>query len=107
MDWVHETVEAEEKTELRQRIRNLELENEAQGFEQDHVEHSDTRDDFEKDLMLTNEAEVLVDMLAKKEIDRKPVVTEPTENVDAQLESADAPENADAVEDEEAESEVE
>lgn len=110
LDWVHETAEAEEEAELRQRIRSLELENESlQVFEQEHVEHTDTREDFEKDLMLTDEAEVLGDMLAEEEIDRRRnyAVTEPAESAELPLEVTDAPENTDEVEDEGTESEVE
>ena len=69
LEWIHEAAEAEEKAELKQRIRNLELENESlQGFEQEHVEHTETREDFEKDLMLSDEAEVFSEMLADEEI---------------------------------------
>jgi len=110
LDWIGEIAEAEEKAELRQRIRDLELENESlQGFEQEHVEHVETREDFEKDLMLTNEAEVLGDILTEEEIDRRrnDVVTEPTEITELPPEAIDAPENTDEVEDEETESEVE
>jgi len=110
-DWVNETVETEEKAELRQEIRNLELENESlRSFEQENVEHMETREDFEKDLMLTNEAEVLGDMLAEEEVDTKRnglVTEEPTESVDTQLEATDAAENVNEIENEEAESEVE
>lgn len=109
LDWIDEVAEAEEKAELRQRIRDLELENESlQGFEQEHVDQADTREDFEEDLVLTNEAEALGDMLAEEEIDRKrnDVVAELTEDSEVSLEATEDPENPDEVE-EEGESEAE
>ena len=110
LKWIHEAAEAEEKAELREKIQQLELENESlQGSpEEPNVDPlNDSRDEFERDLLLMEQAEVLADMLAEEGIDRKPVVTERTDNAEVQLEAADAPENVDEVEDEEAESEVE
>ena len=75
LDWIQETAEAEEKAELRQRIRNLELENESlqEFYEQKKVEPTDAvREEFAKDMKLSDEAEVLGEMLAEKEIDAHP-----------------------------------
>ncbi len=62
LDWIHEVAETEEKAELRQRIRNLERENEylRDSEEQETVEAPDPdKAEFEKDTILSNEAGVL------------------------------------------------
>jgi len=74
LDWLHETVEAEEKAELNQRMRDLERENESlQEFsEQENAEpEDDSRQEFERDLVLSDAAEVVRDMLAEEEIEHQ------------------------------------
>lgn len=76
LEWVRETAEAEEQTELRQRIRDLELENDSLR-EFSEPDNADTKGEFEKDLILSDEAEVLSDILA--------------DELDTVIESTDAP----------------
>ena len=77
LDWIQETVEAEEKTELSQRIRDLECENESlREFPgQENIEPEDvSREEFEKDLILADAAEVVRDMLAEEETEHQSTV---------------------------------
>jgi len=79
LDWLHETVEAEEKAELNQRVRELERENESRREypEQENVEpEEDLREEFERDLILSDAAEVVRDMLADEELEHQSAVEE-------------------------------
>lgn len=79
LDWVQEAVEAEEKAELSQRIRDLECENESlQEFSaQENAEPEDvSREEFERDLILADAAEVVRDMLAEDETEHQSAVEE-------------------------------
>jgi len=74
LEWIRETVEAEEKAELKQKIRDLELENESlrEFSQQQSVENEITeREELEKDTMLDMQAEVLSDMLADEKTERR------------------------------------
>ena len=76
LDWIHEAVEAEEKAELNQGMRDLERENESlQEFSgQENAEpEDDSREEFERDLTLSDAAEVVRDMLAEEEMEHQPV----------------------------------
>jgi hypothetical protein len=73
LDWVQETVEAEEKAELNQRIRDLELENESLSEFSGQEDAELSREEFERDLILSDAAEVLRDMLAEEELEHQPV----------------------------------
>ena len=79
LDWIQETVEAEEKAELNQRIRDLECENESlrEFSGQENAEPEDaSREEFERDLILADAAEVVRDMLAEEELEHQSVVEE-------------------------------
>jgi hypothetical protein len=79
LDWIQDTVESEEKAELNRRIRDLECENESfrDCLEQENAEPGeDSREEFERDLILSDEAEVVGDMSAEEEIEHQPAAEE-------------------------------
>ena len=78
LDRLQETVEAEEKAELNQRIRDLECENESlRDSGQENAEPEDvSREEFERDLILADAAEVVRDMLAEEETQHQSAVEE-------------------------------
>ena len=78
LDRLQETVESEEKAELSQRIRDLECENESlRDSGQENAEPEDnSREEFEKDLILADAAEVVRDMLAEEETEHQTAVEE-------------------------------
>jgi hypothetical protein len=79
LDRFQETVEAEEKAELSQRIRDLECENESlrELSEEENAEPEDvSREEFERDLILADAAEVVRDMLAEEEDEHESAVEE-------------------------------
>jgi hypothetical protein len=79
VDWIQETVEAEEKAELSQRIRDLECESESlrEFSGQENAEPEDvSREEFERDLVLADAAEVVRDMLAEEETEHESAVEE-------------------------------
>lgn len=87
LDWVQETAEAEQQAELRQRIRDLELENESLQ-ESSEPGNADTKEEFDRDLTLSDEAEVLADMLAEEEAESNPAERAPeTTKQDESVES--------------------
>ena len=77
LDWIQETVEAEEKAELSQRVRDLECENESlREFSEQENAESASREEFERDLVLEDAAEVVRDMLAEEETEHRTAVEE-------------------------------
>jgi len=79
LDWIHEAVETEEKAELNQRMRDLERENESlQEFSEQEIAEpeEDSREEFERDLILSDAAEVVRDMLVEEEIEHQPAAEE-------------------------------
>jgi hypothetical protein len=66
LDWVHQTVEAGEKAELNQEIRDLELESESLGEMVEEDSEPVSREAFERDMALSDAAEVLADMLVEE-----------------------------------------
>jgi plasmid stabilization system protein ParE len=78
-DWIQDTVEAEEKAELNQRIRDLESENESLrefSGQEDAEPEDDSREEFERDLILADAAEVVRDMLVEDETEHQSAVEE-------------------------------
>jgi cytochrome c-type biogenesis protein CcmH/NrfF len=76
LDRLQETVEAEEKAELNQRIRDLECENESLRDSGQENAESASREEFERDLILADAAEVVRDMLAEEETEHESAVEE-------------------------------
>ena len=92
LDWIDEAAQAEEKGELRERTLKLEAENESlrEFSQQENIDPPDnSREEFERDLLLMDQAEVLADMLAEEEVEtQSDDATEPTDAPEGLVEEA-------------------
>jgi hypothetical protein len=91
LDWVRQAAEAKEKLELTERMHELELENRSlrEVSEEEDAEPV-TREEFERDLAHSNEAEVLSDMLTDEDNDDVIEETDVAEPPDEEETESDA-----------------